>query len=209
MDTPGGGYGLRFFDPDGRLVEISSDVAARTFRELEPEESIPRKLSHVVFNTLDVGVTRSFYQDVLGFRLSDWLEDQMCFLRVNAEHHCLAISHGPHTALNHVSFEMRGIDEFMRGTGRMKRAGHTMLWGPGRHGAGNNTFSYFQDAAGNVVEYTTELELVEDEATWQPKVYQMTPEGSDRWGTANDITEYMVPAMFNQPDTGLWQSSPV
>src|SRR5438105_4378113 len=26
LDTPGGGYGFRFFDPDGRVVEISADV---------------------------------------------------------------------------------------------------------------------------------------------------------------------------------------
>src|SRR5688500_8669790 len=26
LDEPGGGYGLRFIDPDGRCVELSSDV---------------------------------------------------------------------------------------------------------------------------------------------------------------------------------------
>ena len=53
LDTPGGGYGFRCFDPDGRVVEISADVARRTFRVLEYRESIPQKLSHVVFYTPD------------------------------------------------------------------------------------------------------------------------------------------------------------
>ena len=53
---------------------------------------------------------------------------------------------------------MRGIDEYMRGTGRLLRAGVEKVWGPGRHMAGNNTFSYFLDPHGNTVEYTTELE---------------------------------------------------
>ena len=34
LDTPGGGYGFRFFDPEGRLVEVSSDVAQREARPL-------------------------------------------------------------------------------------------------------------------------------------------------------------------------------
>ena len=51
LDTPGGGYGFRCFDPDGRVLEISADVARRTFRVLEYRESIPQKLSHVVFYT--------------------------------------------------------------------------------------------------------------------------------------------------------------
>ena len=37
----------------------------------------------------------------------------------------------------------------MRGTGRLLRAGVEKVWGPGRHMAGNNTFSYFLDPHGN------------------------------------------------------------
>ena len=90
----------------------------------------------------------------------------MCFLRVRRNHHILAISEGPHVSLNHISFEMRGLDEFMRGTGRLIRSGSAPLWGPGRHGAGDNTFSYFADATGKIVSrldviYDTD-ELVEN-----------------------------------------------
>lgn len=209
LDTPGGGYGFRFFDPDGRLIEVSSDVAERPARALEPGESIPQKLSHVVFNSTDVPATKSFYEEFLGLRLSDWLADQMCFLRSGADHHILAIARGPHVSLNHVSFEMRGIDEYMRGTGRLLRHGHDIVWGPGRHGPGDNTFSYFFDPFGNIMEYTTELEKIPDEETWTPRVFEINEENSDQWGTANPITEVMIPAQFNDPDRGLWTPSPV
>jgi len=209
LDTPGGGYGLRFFDPDGRLVEVSADVEQRPFRVLEPRESIPQKLSHVVINSTDVVATKQFYETHLGFKLSDWLEDRMCFMRTRIDHHILAISKGPHTSLNHVSFEMRGIDEYMRGSGRLIRAGNKPLWGPGRHGAGDNTFTYFLDPNGNVVEYTTELEKIQDSDAWEPRVFEATPEGADQWGTGGLITEAMIPAMFNDPDKGLWNSSPI
>ncbi|MGV9675551.1 VOC family protein [Nocardia sp. NPDC003482] len=209
LDTPGGGYGFRFFDPDGRLVEVSSEVAPRAARALEPRESIPRKLSHVVINSPNVLATKDFYERHLGFRLSDWLEDAMCFLRVRTDHHIIAIGRGPHVSLNHVSFEMRGIDEFMRGTGRLIRSGHTPLWGPGRHSAGDNTFTYFTDPTGNVVEYTTELQQIPDDDAWEPHVYTTDPEQADQWGTAGSMRERMVPAMLNEPDRGLWTPAPV
>src|SRR3954469_8284146 len=41
LDTPGGGYGFRFFDNEGRTVEISADVAVRQHRRIEEGESIP------------------------------------------------------------------------------------------------------------------------------------------------------------------------
>lgn len=208
LQTPGGGYGFRFFDPDGRLLEVSSDVAERSVRALEPRESIPQKLSHVVINSTNVVETKRFYEAHLGFRLSDWLGNQMCFMRVRSDHHILAIAQGPHTSLNHVSFEMRGIDEFMRGTGRLHRAGRGAIWGPGRHGAGDNTFSYFLDPAGNLVEYTTELETIENDDSWEPRTFEMTPEGSDQWGTGGPFEE-MIPAMFNDPDKGLWIPAPI
>src|SRR4051794_10305583 len=38
LDTPGGGYGFRFFDADGRTIEISSDVTPRQHRKIEEKE---------------------------------------------------------------------------------------------------------------------------------------------------------------------------
>src|SRR5215471_11996265 len=50
MQTPGGGYGVRFFDNEGRTVEVSADVAVRAHRKIEEGESVPVRLSHVVVN---------------------------------------------------------------------------------------------------------------------------------------------------------------
>jgi hypothetical protein len=133
----------------------------------------------------------------------------MYFMRVNAWHHSLAIARCPHASLHHASFELRGIDEYMRGTGRLLRAGVEKIWGPGRHLAGNNTFSYFLDPHGNTVEYTTELEQV-DEDTWHPHLYDFSqPEVADQWGTANQMNEFVARKSFNDPDKGLFVAPPV
>ncbi|WP_088315391.1 VOC family protein [Kineosporia sp. R_H_3] len=214
LDTPGGGYGVRFFDAEGRTVEVSADVATRAHRRIEQGESVPVRLSHVVVNSADPPATVAFYEKHLGFRVSDMLMHphmgtMMWFLRCNDWHHSFAVARGPHAALHHASFELRGLDEYMRGSGRLMRAGIEKIWGPGRHLAGNNTFTYFLDPQGNTVEYTTELETV-DEDTWHPSTYDFTqPEVSDQWGTANRMDEFVAMKSFNDPDKGLFVAPPL
>jgi catechol 2,3-dioxygenase-like lactoylglutathione lyase family enzyme len=214
LDTPGGGYGVRFFDIDGRVIEVSSDVEARTHRKIEERESIPVRLSHFVVNSPAPEAAVAWYEKHLGFRLSDTMAlphmgGFMWFLRCNTWHHSIAIARGPHVASHHLSFEMRGLDEYMRGTGRLLRAGAEKLWGPGRHKAGDNTFSYFLDRVGNTVEYTTELEII-DEDTWHPTIWDATePDVSDQWGTANPMDELIAAKSFNDPDKGIFIAPPV
>ncbi len=214
LQTPGGGYGIRFFDNEGRVVEVSADVAVRQHRTIKEGESIPVRLSHVVANSAEPEKTRAFYEKHLGFRLSDTLTapkvgEAMWFMRINAWHYSMAIARGPHASLHHASFELRGLDEYMRGTGRAIKSGVHQLWGQGRHLAGNNTFSYFLDPSGNTMEYTTELELV-DEDTWHPHLYDFTQPGTaDQWGTAVMSGEFLNRKSFNDPDKGLFVAPPV
>jgi catechol 2,3-dioxygenase-like lactoylglutathione lyase family enzyme len=206
----GGGYALWFIDCDGRTVEVSADVTGRPFRPVEEEETRPMGISHVVLNTPDLQAARLFYESVLGFRVSDWVEDIMCFLRTGRAHHVIAFTRAPHTSLNHVAFEMRGLDEFMRATGALMRQGLAPLWGPGRHGVGRNTFSYFRDpSSGFVLEYTTAAQMIDDEHGWTPKVYPATAQTTDVWGTANERDELVSTALRGIPDAGLWSAPPV
>lgn len=214
LDTPGGGYGFRFFDCDGRTVEVSADVATRDYRVIEEREAIPVRLSHFVINSPAPEATAGWYVKHLGFRLSDTLcmgphGDFMWFLRCNGWHHSLAIARGPYTAINHISFQYRGIDEFMRGTGRLLRDGVQLIWGPGRHKAGDNTYSYFLDRAGNCVEITTELEIV-DWDQWHPSVYDIfKPDFIDQWGTANRMDEFVAKQQHNELDRGVFVAPPM
>lgn len=214
ITTPGGGYGFRFFDIDGRTVEVSADVATRVHRKIEAGESIPVRLSHFVINTEDAVRTRDFYSQHLGFALTDILAhpragEIMYFMRLGQQHHDIGISKGPHASANHVSFEMRGIDEFLSGTGRLVRGGVDIVWGPGRHRIGRNTFTYVQDPHGNLVEYTTELEPI-DEDIWHPTIFDVTDSmTSDTWGFSSPMSEFVSEKMFNDRDQSLFQAPPI
>jgi catechol 2,3-dioxygenase-like lactoylglutathione lyase family enzyme len=205
-----GGYGFRVFDGDGRVLEFSVGYRTRQARKIREREPIPSKLSHVVFNSADLNRTAQWYIDHLDFAVSDSLvlpdgKDLMHFMRCNENHHSLAIAMGPHHSLHHLSFEMRGIEEWMRGTGKILRSGARMIWGPGRHNAGDNTFAYFHSPAGNTIEYTTELAVL-DEETWEAhKLNVADVSNQDQWGTAGEL---IAQESFNDIDKGLFVAPP-
>jgi catechol 2,3-dioxygenase-like lactoylglutathione lyase family enzyme len=204
LASPGGGYGFRFFSPDGLPFEISSDVAAGPTSAVERWDGVPVKISHIVLHSPDHKAATQWFIDVLGFKLSDWLGDFMSFLRCNSAHHRIAILPGP-PCLNHVAYDMTGVDGMMRGIHRLKQQDVEVRWGPGRHTAGNNTFSYFVTPAGFAVEYTAELEEVDFES-FAPTVYTPAPLVMDQWGIGVGGPQTMPhPA----PDAGLFQPAGV
>jgi catechol-2,3-dioxygenase len=203
LDQVGGGYGLRLVDPEGRLVELSCNTWAVVPRDPEGFDPVPSKLAHVVLNTVDIDVACEFYTSVLGMRVSDWSEHQMVFLRCNSDHHAIAFNQAPWTSVNHVAYEMHSVDHFMRGIGRLRHNRMLPLWGPGKHGPGSVTFSYFADPAGMVCEYTSGSVRVDEDA-WQCRVWRRTPELSDLWGTAGPPSTDVRTRMAGEPDPGYF-----
>jgi len=200
LTTPGGGYGFRFFSPDGLPFEISSDVAHSTPREMKRWDGVPQKISHIVLHSPDHKAMVQFFVDVLGFKVSDWLGDFMCFLRCNSAHHRLAFLPGP-PCLNHVAYDMLTVDDMMRGISRLRKKGTDILWGPGRHTAGDNTFSYFTTPNGFAVEYTSGLEEV-DFDTHVDQVHVPGPQIMDQWGIGVGGPQTMP---HPEADKGLFQ----
>src|SRR5579864_7100278 len=179
---PGVARAIRFKDPDGNLVELVSGVDS-VRDAYGPRDVKPTLLNHVVLNTTDRSRLEQFYGGLLGFKLSDTLPNFMTFWRCNANHHSLAFASPPgggtHLGLNHAAFEVRDWNELMRGVFFLGEHGVKRMWGPGRHLAGNNLFSYYFDPEGNVVEYTTEVEQITSD-DYVPPVRPLIP---DQWGS--------------------------
>ena len=146
---------------------------------------MPSKLSHVVLNSAKIDQQTSFFIDVLGFQRSD-TTDMMEFVRCSRDHHSIAMARGNGPTLNHMAYEVESIDGLMRGAGRMKKHGFNVEWGIGRHGPGDNVFGYFVEPNGFVVEYTAEVQQV-DEATYEAhdaEYWRKFPMRPCRWGMA-------------------------
>ena len=197
LTTPGGGIGFDVRDPDNRVIRVAAEVAG--VAKIESADD-PMRISHVVLNTPQMEVIQAFFVDVLGFRIADWSEDQMVFLNCSSDHHSIALNRADRASVNHVAFELPTMDAYMRGIGRLKNGGYPLNWGPGRHGPGDNVFAYWIGPSGFVIEYTTALEQLPKHH--EPKVWQRTPELSDRWMLAGPPSRQIRVAMTGDPDPG-------
>jgi catechol-2,3-dioxygenase len=190
----GGGFGFSFRSLEGHVLNVSSGVARH--ENVVNDRSKPLKLSHVVLNASRIGEEIAFFIDLLGFKLSDSTQ-MMEFIRCSADHHSIALARAQGPSLNHMAYEMADIDGLMRGAGRMKRHGFDIEWGVGRHGPGDNVFSYFIEPNGFVTEYTTEIQQV-DETDFEPhdaQYWSNFPMRPCRWGMATQPSNRVRAAM--------------
>lgn len=200
FDDFAGGYGFDLLDPDNRRLRFRTEALTH---DPVDQYARPRKVSHIVLNTVDMDGVQDWYCRVLGFRVSDYSADQMVFLRCASDHHAIALVRGHYPSINHVAFELPTINEFMRSIGRMKEKGIVPTWGPGRHGPGDNPFAYFVSPSGFVIEFTSEVHQI-DEATHEAQVWPRdVPEKMDQWMTAGAPTAAQRAVMQGRPDPGF------
>ena len=177
---PGGGTAVTVVDPDGRVFQlVHGDALHADAHEVDDK---PIRLAHAVLNSHDVESTRRFMESVFDFSLSDRTRI-MAFMRCNSDHHSIALGDTDNDALNHIAFLMPDVDSVMRGGGRMRDAGYGIEWGPGRHGPGDNAFNYFVGPFDVVIEYTAEVEQIDDSyQAGQPTDWTWPPGRVDQWG---------------------------
>lgn len=186
---PGHQASARLRDPDGNLVELVW-APSPVLDEEEASSVRPRKLGHVVLNTSRPEAMEAFYQR-LGFRVSDRTARGMAFLRCGRDHHTLALMESARPGLQHVAYDFGDLDSVMQLLGAFTRDGIPCVWGPGRHGPGNNIFTYYQDPAGGTFECYAEMEQVADPDAEIKERYWGPEWGGDLWGLAGP-----APAMF-------------
>lgn len=132
----------------------------------------PTKLGHVASFIPALGPVQDFYTGALGFRWSDTIGDFFVFLRCNADHHATNfMASANRQGMHHVAYEMRDLNHLQTMLDHLASHGYRLEWGPGRHGAGHNVFTYHRDPDGNLVELFTQLDVVHDEAKgyWEPR----------------------------------------
>lgn len=180
VSAPGGGVSLTVVDPDGRVFQVVHGDSLHPDAHESPDR--PIRLAHAVLNSHDVESTRAFMEAVFDFSLSDRTRI-MAFMRCNSDHHSIALGDTDNDALNHIAFLMPDVDSVMRGGGRMRDAGYGIEWGPGRHGPGDNAFNYFVGPFDVVIEYTAEVEQIDDSyPVGQPADWTWPPGRVDQWG---------------------------
>jgi catechol-2,3-dioxygenase len=183
------------FDAPGLVTIDLETTGLRGGGTLDQRSVNPRKLGHVAFKVEDPQSMTSFFVEVLGFRVSDWIGDFFAFLRCGPDHHTVNFLKAGSSGLHHVAFELRDMDHVQSACDALGHSGVELIWGPGRHSAGHNVFTYHHNPDGQIVELFTQLDTMSDEASgcfdprpWhdetplRPQVWKPSPYNSNRWG---------------------------
>lgn len=167
----------------------------------------PRKLGHLVLNVRDIHASARFYTEIVGLEVSDWISDQMVFLRCAEDHHDLALaqiapgdagSRNTYTpgraGLEHFSYALGSLDEIEQMGRFLQEKGVEIVRGIGKHGPGENVFLVFKDPDGNYVEFYCDMVQVTTDKPYTPRVWPMDLDGFDQW----HFKRFLVPP----PDWG-------
>ena len=168
--SPGVADALAFDDPKGTRVEIFEQSR---FHPKDPSDTgvATLKIGHVASRVQDVANIVSFYTDVLGFRISDWIGDHFAFLRCGVDHHTVHFVRYDEPRLHHIAFEVKDWAELQRGCELLQKNGIPLVWGPLRHIVGHNVAAYHRNQDGVRVELYCEMDMMKDEALgyWDPR----------------------------------------
>ena len=177
---PGHGAGHCYRDPDGNRVEIYQGMETLD-QPLQPREVRPTGFGHITLMTADLTRCSAFYTDVLGFRVSDTVDDSVVWLRCNQQHHTVAFLNTGEVKVNHYAYDLAGWNEIKQICDHLWKNDVPIIYGPSRHGPGHNIFIYIPDPAGNIIELTTELDQIWDEESYQPLNWTNAPKTVDVW----------------------------
>ena len=122
-------------------------------------------LQHLTFASEDVESFQNFYENKLGFQVTDRViknngELATCFTTSNHEHHTIACFKSSKKGMDHHSYEAGDWNHIKGWCDHFASNNIKLVWGPGRHGPGNNLFVFIEDIDGNWIEISAELETV-------------------------------------------------
>ncbi|GLV55771.1 oxidoreductase [Dictyobacter sp. S3.2.2.5] len=186
---------LQISDPDSNLIQLYANTE-HVSSGFGGTGIVPVKLGHVAMYVSDVKKVVAFYQQALGFRVSDWLEDFFVFMRCTIDHHTMNFLQSKRkNEMFHVAFELRDWAQVQSACDWLNKHHLPLAWGPGRHGIGHNIFTYHYDPDHNLVELFTEIDILSNEDVgyfeprpWhedfpqEPKVWKDSPEAVNKWG---------------------------
>ncbi len=183
---------IKFDDLNGIASEvfygplITFENAFKSPRAISGFETGELGLGHIVITVNDLDESLQFYRDVLGMRISDYVQfelmpgvkPKMVFLHCNPRHHTLALLAAPlPKRLMHFLLQVKSLDDVGSTYYFCREQGVPIAGSLGRH-TNDHMFSfYLRSPSGFEVEYGWGARVVDD-ATWQVQRH----EAPSMWG---------------------------
>jgi hypothetical protein len=124
-----------------------------------------------------------FLSDGLGFQFSDRMGHFASWWHCDADHHGMAILLAPRHELSHYAYAWSDLGALGRVADRLKQLrDQNVIWGPSRHGPGNNHFLYLLDSDGAMLENCSELAQFPPAGSYVPRKWKLHPGTINQWG---------------------------
>lgn len=185
--------------PGGAVFEIHTPVARNQPVRPHGTAGHPRRIEHVNAFSPDTPVFGEFCEKILALRLSDRTDgDGLRWYRAeDGFHHTVAMGTGENV-VHHYAFDHHALDNLSRIADTLHAKGRALAWGPGRHGAGGNIFTYYVDPHGCLVENSVEMDRIDRDDLYEPRSWDMSRgiEGKwiNLWGTP-PTPAFLVPGI--------------
>jgi 2,3-dihydroxybiphenyl 1,2-dioxygenase len=176
---------ISFQDPAGNRLEAFygagiDDMPFSPGRSISGFRTGPLGLGHAVLTVERIDAVMAFYVDVLGFKLSDYMEKpfRAYFFHINARHHSLALLETGRNGMHHLMVELFSLDDVGQSydiaLSRQDRVNVTL----GRHTNDFMTSFYAKTPSSFMVECGWGGREI-DSKTWQPVEMH---DGPSLWG---------------------------
>jgi catechol 2,3-dioxygenase-like lactoylglutathione lyase family enzyme len=186
------GPALRFRNPSGQIIELTPGVVVdvpMSALVAEPRTApAPITFDHTIVRATNVVAGYEFASRVMGLKESARIVAPdgipvLGFFRSHTLFHCYGVARSPYDGLHHIQFTLKNPPAVHRAFDLMKERGKVeLIWGPLRHGAGQNVVFYFRDYNGTIVEYSAEEEIILHDASYVPRVWPTTDlRAADEW----------------------------
>jgi 2,3-dihydroxy-p-cumate/2,3-dihydroxybenzoate 3,4-dioxygenase len=181
---------IGFDDPFGNRIELVSQQETITRPVAFARTAGITEFGHLCLDAPDVHEAYRFWNGHFNARVSDWIGDGACLMRIDPVHHKLAVFKGEGAGLCHMNFQVETIDDIFRSWHFLNANDVTIEMGPGRHPQSTAIFLYFLGPEGFTYEYSFGVRRIEDEVAWQPRTFDPDELGSiDMWlGPVNRVS---------------------
>ena len=170
---------------EGLVFEIHTPVPTDQPIRYATSGVAPRKLDHVGPKTTDTERLAAQLNAILGLQVSDRTErGELCFMRAgNRQHHTCSLIQDTRPGLHHYAWAFWRFTDFLALGDTLDVAGQKLVFGPGRHGAGDNIYTYHVDRSGMLIECCTEMEVIENDVGFRARTWSTdNPDLINRWG---------------------------
>ena len=186
---------IAFDDPFGNRIELVSQQETVGRPVAFSRAAGITEFGHLCLDAPDVHEAYRFWSTRFNARVSDWIGDAACLMRIDPVHHKLAVFRGDEPGLCHMNFQVATIDDLFRNWHFLSSNNVEIEMGPGRHPQSTAIFLYFLGPEGFTYEYSFGVRRIEDEASWVPRTFDPDEPGSiDMWlgPTTRPITQPQV-----------------